>query len=161
MTKVRRAQYKKAIYCMESGCNKLSQIPEILPFYIFDVYLPITVSVYLLLPFFNKFVIGFTIAEGSLLIKKNFDGCFQIKQRLHIELFEAFKLLFNTTRKITIENKLYAQFVVLSKKDIQTVIYFFSSCEELTLLGNKHFQYKNWLMHLKSSKRYSKLNFPI
>ena len=91
--------------------------------------------------------------------KEEFWLCFQIKQRLHFELFKAFQLLFNTTRKITIENKLYAQFGVSSKKDIQTVIDFFSGCEECTLLGNKQIQYKNWLMHLKSSKRYSKLNF--
>jgi hypothetical protein len=47
---------------------------------------------------------------------------------------------------------------VSSKKDIQTVINFFS-CPGNTLLGNKLIQYKNWISHLKKSNRYGSLNF--
>lgn len=39
------------------------------------------------------------IGEGSFFIKNNNDGCFLaplLKQRLHINLFEAFKLVFST-----------------------------------------------------------------
>jgi hypothetical protein len=44
-------------------------------------------------------------------------------------LFEAFKLVFETTRKIDTEKGLYNQFSVSSKADIQKVIDFFSfSC---------------------------------
>ena len=44
------------------------------------------------------------MAEGSFFIKNNNDGCFQLKQRIHTSLFESFKLVFNTNRKIEIEN---------------------------------------------------------
>jgi hypothetical protein len=53
LTNVRIAQYQKAIYLMESGLNKLSQIPEILPSSIFYFSLPVTGPGYLLLPFFK------------------------------------------------------------------------------------------------------------
>ena len=67
----------------------------------------------------------FTSAEGSFILKENNEGCFQLKQRIHIQLFEAFKLLFDTKRAIYIEKNTYAQFSVSSKKDIQNVINFF------------------------------------
>jgi hypothetical protein len=51
-------------------------------------------------------------------------------------------LLFNTTTKITIDKNKYAQFAVSSKKDIQTVINFFSFSNNPLLLGNKLIQYK-------------------
>jgi len=44
------------------------------------------------------------------------------------------------------------------KKDIQTVINFFS-CPGNTLLGNKLIQYNNWISNLKKSNRYGSLNF--
>lgn len=40
------------------------------------------------------------MSEGSFFVKSNNDGCFQLKQRIHVMLFEAFKLVFNTSRKI-------------------------------------------------------------
>jgi len=42
--------------------------------------------------------------EGSFFIKSNNDGCFQLRQRIHTNLFEAFKLIFNTNRKIDTTN---------------------------------------------------------
>jgi hypothetical protein len=59
-------------------------------------------------------------------VKNNNDGCFQLKQRVHVMLFEAFKLVFETSRKIDTEKGLYNQFSVSSKADIQTVMNFFS-----------------------------------
>jgi len=55
LTNVRIAQYQKAIYLMESGLNKLSQLlrTEILPSSIFYFSLPVTGPGYLLLPFFK------------------------------------------------------------------------------------------------------------
>ena len=64
------------------------------------------------------------MSEGSFFVKKNNDGCFQLKQRLHTNLFEAFKLVFNTNRKVSVDKGLYNQFAVNSLKDIQTVINF-------------------------------------
>lgn len=103
---------------------------------------------------------GFTCAEGSFLIKKNNDGCFQIKQRLHPLLFEAFKLVFKTDRKITVDKELYSQFSVSSKADIQFVIDFFSFSGYHSLIGLKHVQYLVWLDKLRNSERYKNLKFP-
>lgn len=115
---------------------------------------------YLALPFFKNWLVGFTNAEGSFLIKKNNDCCFQLKQRIHIKLFEAFKTLFNTKRVIYIEKEKYAQFSVSSKKDIQEVVNFFSFSGLHPLIGLKSIQYFTWLASLRSSYRYHSLNLP-
>ena len=81
------------------------------------------------------------MSEGSFFIKSNDDGCFQLKQRLHVTLFEAFKLVFNTHRKISTDKGLYNQFGVSSKADVQTVINFFSFSGYHPLIGLKNIQY--------------------
>ena len=43
------------------------------------------------------------MSEGSFFLKKNNDACFQLKQRVHVNLFEAFKIILDTKRKITID----------------------------------------------------------
>jgi hypothetical protein len=111
------------------------------------------------LHFFENWIVGFTCSEGCFFIKTNNDGCFQLKQRIHTDLFEAFKLVFNTNRKIDITNG-YNQFSVSSKSDIQTVINFFSFQGLHPLIGLKYIQYIKWLSDLKNSTRYSKLNYP-
>ena len=93
-------------------------------------------------------------------MKKKNDGCFQLKQRIHTNLFEAFKLVFNTNRKIEIEKELYNQFGVSSKNDIQKVIDFFSFSGLHPLVGLKGIQYIKWLNLLRESNRYKNLNFP-
>lgn len=166
LTLERRKQYEKAIYLMVNNLIKMSDIPESLTLlketdskYIEDI--PINKEDYLILPFFKSWLVGFTISEGSFLIKNNLDASFQLKQRTYAgdNLFSAIQLKFNSTRKITIENEKYAQFAVSSKKDIQTVLDFFSSPDNPTLLGNKLIQYNNWINYLKDSKRYGKLKF--
>ncbi|TKW61030.1 MAG: hypothetical protein DI638_10235 [Gemella sp.] len=81
------------------------------------------------------------MAEGSFFIKSNNDGCFQLKQRMHPSLFESFKLVFDTSRKIDIEKNMYNQFSVSSKADIQTVINFFSFSGLHSLIGLKGISY--------------------
>jgi hypothetical protein len=81
------------------------------------------------------------MSEGSFFVKVNQDGCFQLKQRVHDILFEAFKLVFETKRKITSEKDLYYQFSVSSKADIQKVINFFSFSGYHPLIGLKGIQY--------------------
>jgi len=99
-------------------------------------------------------------------MKNNNDGCFQIKQRVHVLLFEAFKLVFETNRKIDLpfackeEKGLYNQFSVCSKADIQRVINFFSFSGLHPLIGLKGMKYLIWLNLLRNSYRYSNLNFP-
>lgn len=80
------------------------------------------------------------MAEGSFFVKVNNDGCFQLKQKLHLNLFESFKIVFETRRTIdTSEN--YNQFGVSSKADIQKVINFFSFSGLHPLIGLKNIQY--------------------
>ena len=87
---------------------------------------------------------GFTCSEGSFFIKSNNDGCFQLKQRIHSDLFEAFKLIFSSAtpqnRKIDSTNN-YNQFGISSKSDIQKVINFFSFLGLHPLVGLKYIQY--------------------
>lgn len=92
--------------------------------------------------------------------KKKNDGSFQLKQRIHVNLFEAFKLVFETNRKIETEKELYNQFSVSSTSDIQKVIFFFSFSGLHPLVGLKGIQYIKWLNYLHASKRYNSINFP-
>ncbi len=115
---------------------------------------------YLSLPFFKNWLVGFTNAEGSFFIKKNKDGCFQLKQKIHLNLFKSFQILFKTERQIYIEKEKYAQFSVSSKRDIQSVIQFFSFSGLHPLVGLKSIQYFIWLENLQKSDRYKSLNYP-
>ena len=76
-------------------------------------------------------------------------------------LFEAFKLVFKTSRKIDTEKDLYNQFYVSSKADIQTVINFFSFDGHHPLIGLKGIQYLKWLNVLRDNYRYANLNLPL
>ena len=101
LTESRRAQFDLAMFILKNEIkhyNQISQIKEIPT--IFE--LPKTALEYLSLAFFKNWLVGFTNAEGSFCIKKNNDACFQLKQRIHVHLFEAFKLLFKTNRNISI-----------------------------------------------------------
>ena len=81
------------------------------------------------------------MAKGSFFVKNNDDGCFQLKQRVHVMLFEAFKLVFETNRKINTEKGLYSQISVCSKADIQRVINFFSFSGFHPLIGRRLIEY--------------------
>jgi hypothetical protein len=159
LTDTRRAQFDLCMYIFNNDLKVFELIPNINKINTNFNY-PTKASDYLKLTFFNNWLVGFTNAEGSFLIKSNNDACFQLKQRIHVELFEAFKLLFNTNRKISIEKDNYNQFSVSSKTDIQTVIQFFSFKGNHPLIGLKCIQYFNWLNFLKKSYRYCNLNFP-
>jgi hypothetical protein len=115
---------------------------------------------YVNLEFFRNWIVGFTMAEGSFFIKANNDACFQLKQRLHTNLFESFKLIFETDRKIEVDKSLYNQFGVSSKKDIQKVINFFSFSGLHPLVGLKNISYIKWLNSLRTNNRYKNLTFP-
>ena len=173
LTESRRAQFDLAmfifkndlkLYNLISSQGQIKEIPTIFE-------LPKTALDYLSLPFFNNWLVGFTNAEGSFCpchrsgcgprgIKKNNDASFQLKQRIHLQLFEALKLLFKTKRSISIEKDKYSQFSVSSKTDIQTVLNFFSFSGLHPLIGLKSIQYFKWLTKLQNSHRYKNLNFP-
>ena len=74
-------------------------------------------------------------------------------------MFEAFKLVFTTNRKIDATNN-YSQFSVSSKSDIQKVINFFSFSGLHPLVGLKYIQYAKWLINLSESLRYKNLSYP-
>lgn len=115
---------------------------------------------YINLNFFKNWLVGFTNSEGSFFIKSNNDGCFQLKQSIHSNLFEALKLLFDSKTSIYVENERFMQLTLSSKKDIQSVINFFSFSGLHPLVGLKGIQYFRWLNNLKISNRYKNLKFP-
>lgn len=168
LTETRRSQYEKAIYYMISGEKEFSPEPinkseTISQSQSFLPSLPNDAKDYIKLPFFKYWVVGFTITEGSFFIKSNLDACFELRQRSHPDLFNAFKLLFDPTRKIGLEQGKYNKFSVSSKKDIQNVINFFSfsaSEDSCYLLGSKLEQYNEWVKSIKNSQRYKTLKFP-
>ena len=159
LTYTRRDQFDLAMHILKNdlklfeNISKSSNIPSLFK-------LPENPSDYIQLNFFKNWLVGFTNAEGYFLMKQNNDGCFQIKQQIHVELFEAFKLLFSTRRKIGIEKEKYIQFSVSSKADIQKIIDVFSFSGLHPLIGLKNIQYFKWLTDLKNSYRYKNLNFP-
>jgi hypothetical protein len=159
LTNSRRDQFDLATHIFKNNLKLFEEIPKIN--YIFSIFkLPDAASDYLNIKFFRNWVVGFTNAEGSFLIKANNDGCFQLKQRTHVQLFEAFKLLFETKRNIGIEMDRFTQFSVSSKSDIQKIIDFFSFSGLHPLIGLKSIQYFKWLTDLQNSSRYRNLNFP-
>lgn len=159
LTDSRRDQFDRTMFIFKKDIKIYDQIPknkEIPTIY----SLPLTAKDYINLAFFTNWLVGFTNAEGSFLMKINNDGCFQLKQRIHNDLFLAFKLFFNSNRKIFIEADKYLQFSVCSKPDIQKVIDFFSFSGTHPLIGLKRIQYLKWLTNLQNSPRYKNLNFP-
>lgn len=159
LTETCRSQFDLAMFIFKNDTKVYDNIPAIIEIpTLFK--LPKTALDYVNLTFFKNWVIGFTIAEGSFFVKINNDGCFQLKQRVHVQLFEAFKLLFDTKRKIYKEKNMYNQFSVSSKTDIQKVINFFSFSGFHPLIGLKGIQYLKWLNDLHNSSRYKNLNFP-
>ena len=161
LTNTRRSQFETAMHIFKNNLKCFENIPNINDILcISNILIFPSASDYLNLKFFRNWIVGFTIAEGSFFIKSNKDGCFQLKQRTHIQLFEAFKLLFETNRNICIEKDRFVQFSVSSKNDIQKVVDFFSFSGLHPLIGLKSIQYFRWLTNLQNNYRYRNLNFP-
>ena len=158
LTNTRKDQFNLAMYIFKNDIKLYKQISKQDIPAVFELCK--TPLDYTKLSFFKNWIVGFTVSEGSFFVKANNDGCFQLKQRLHTNLFEAFKIIFNTNRKIDNQNELYNQFSVSSKLDIQTVIDFFSYSGLHPLIGLKNIQYLKWLELLRNSYRYKSLNFP-
>ena len=78
-----------------------------------------------------------------------------------MDLFESFKLLFDTKRTLSIDKNKDIQFSVSSVNDIQKVIQFFSFSGLHPLIGLKSIQYLKWLEDLQKSYRYRNLNYPF
>ena len=161
LTDTRRTQFDLAMFVLKEDIKLYDKLPITGKAEIPTLFkLPETASGYVNLPFFKNWIVGFTVSEGSFFIKNNNDACFQLKQRVHVMLFEAFKLVFNTSRKIGTEKSMYNQFSVSSKADVQTVINYFSFSGLHPIIGLKSIQYFKWLINLRNSSRYSNLNYP-
>lgn len=158
LTDTKVDQFNLAMYILKNDIKLYNEIHNIknIPT-IFEI--PKNPFDYTLLHFFRNWIVGFTCSEGSFFIKSNNDGCFQLKQRVHHNLFEAFKLIFDTNRKIDTTNN-YNQFGVSSKSGIQKVINYFSFSGLHPLIGLKYIQYVKWLNNLRKSSRYCNLNYP-
>ena len=167
LTDTRRAQFDLCMYILQ---NDIKYYKDIEHYMSKEILLSdpskmkqkqlLTFKDYLKLPFFKNWLVGFTNAKGSFHMKKNKDGCYSLKQRIHLDLFEALNLFFDTKRTICIESDKYAQFALSSKLDVQKVIHFFSFSGLHPLIGLKYIQYLKWLIDLQHSSRYKDLNFP-
>lgn len=162
LTETRKNQFNTAMQILKQDIKMFSNIPslDVIPC-VFKH--PVTPIDYTKLSFFLNWIVGFVMAEGSFLTKMNNDGCFQLKQKMHNSLFESFKLVFSTNRKIdnvSQRNSTYQQFSVSSKRDIQTVINFFSFSGLHPLIGLKGISYAKWLNNLRTSHRYGELKYP-
>ena len=159
LTKIRNEQYCKALYIMKNDIKLFSDIPN-KNFSNLDFVITNSKDI-VKLQFFSNWIVGFTVAEGSFVLKINKDASFQLKQRKEAMLFEAIKLKFNSKRKIYYDkNNLYCQLSMSSKKDVQNVVNFFSFSGNHPLIGLKLLSYQKWILYLRGSKRYGKLILP-
>ena len=158
LTNTRISQFELAMYILETNIILFSEIPAV-SLVTQKIFLPTTALEYYQLPFFFNWLVGFTIGEGSFIEKTNGEFNFSLVQRSHPLLFAAFQLVFNSTRQIE-ERSGISRFVVSSKKDIQSVVNFFSFSNLHPLLGYKLIQYNNWVNGLKNSLRYADLKLP-
>lgn len=115
------------------------------------------------LDFFNDWIVGFTIAEGSFFLKANGSYFYQIKQKglNNSEILKAICLTITGREAYPMKaDKADAYQLSLSSiNDIQKVINFFSDTNNHSLLGYKLKQYEEWLTNLKGSKRYGNIKY--
>jgi hypothetical protein len=173
LTDTRRAQYDKVMFILQNNIKKYSELPDKFkpPGLASQTWgswapapgicnnLPETAKDYCELPFFQNWIVGFTIAEGSFFVKINNDICFSLRQRSHKLLFEAFKIIFDTNTKIEIREG-HSKFFVSSVKDIQKVVEFFSFSDLHPIVGYKLTQYNKWINQIRESSRYSHIKLP-
>lgn len=150
LTNTRRTQYDLAYYVLINNVTRFINIPSHVPSA--NLSLPHTPIDYVNLIWFSNWVVGFTIAEGSFFVKKNGDICFSVTQRSHQILFDAFKLLFNTTKTPESHNG-YIKLVLSSVKDLTTVVKFFSFSNHRPLIGLKLMSYNKWLTQISNIHR--------
>ena len=89
LTDTRQTQYNLAMIILKNDIKRFDEIAKI------SVLnkMPTNPSDYVNLPFFTNWIVGFTVAEGSFFIKSNNDGCFSLKQRIHIKRQKTFLIL--------------------------------------------------------------------
>lgn len=161
LTKERKYQYKLLKYILDNNIMHWENID------LNKIYTDLNIhdfNYYVNLDFIQDWIVGFTIAEGSFIVKSNNSASFQIRQT-GIEAYEIIKTIciIITKKKANIikpDNFNSYQLTLTSRKDIQNVINFFSSPLNNELKGYKLIQYKDWLEKLRKLKRYQELNIP-
>jgi hypothetical protein len=161
----RRMQYNKCLYIITNNITLFKNISLNIPDSIYLNKLPDTFEEYLNIPFFNNWLIGFTMAEGSFFTNNKLEFVFAIKHRTDLLLFQAISAIFQSKRKLTIIEKKGNHnerilFSVSSRKSIQLVVHFFSFSNLHPLIGYKNNQYRDWISRMKKSSRYNKLKLP-
>lgn len=155
LTETRQKQYLTLKYIIDNNLKYYEDIKE----HILNIekYIDNNMikSKYNELEYIKYWLVGFSIAESSFLVKRNKDICFQIKQKYNFELIKCIRKILNISKGISINKDKYIQFSVSSKKDIQKIVDFFNQYQ---LLGNKLKSYKIWLIELQSSDRYKNIN---
>jgi LAGLIDADG endonuclease len=161
LTTTRRAQFNLAMHVLQQDLLMFSEIstsvniPNLFPF-------PTSSLDLSLLPFFNNWIVGFTIAEGSFYIKSQGSYHFNIPQRggdNHLVLFDAFNLAFGTSKNVKAEE--YITFHLSTIKELEAAVRFFSFSGLHPLLGLKLFKYQKWVESIRnSSGQLSKINLP-
>ena len=148
------------MYIFTNNITLFPNIPAIIPVTNYCPF-PTTAGEFISLPFFANWTVGFTVAEGSFYTKGSGEYYFSLRQRagLHIELFEAFKLLFNTTKAIENDGN-HLKFAVSSVRDLERVVEFFSFSGNHPLVGLKLLQYQLWIANMKSVKRFNVIRLP-
>ena len=156
LTETRRKQFDLVMHILLNNITRFSDIPEDTSE---NFPLPSTALGYLQLPFFLKWIVGFTMAEGSFYIKTSGEFVFSLRQRSHDLLFQGIKLVFKTNTKI--ENLGgYMKLSVSSVKDLTTVVELFSYSGLHPLRGLKSSDYKKWADRMKRVPRFKNLKLP-
>ena len=115
------------------------------------------------LDFFSDWIIGFTMAEGSFSFKKDGSAFYQIKQKglnnFHVIKAICLAITNREIKSIKPDRSDCYQLTLTSKSDVNKVLSFFSSSENISLIGFKLIQYNTWINNLKNSNRYKYIKF--
>jgi hypothetical protein len=89
LTNTRREQYNKAMYILENNIKLFSEIPEVLP--ILNP-LPKTAIGYTSIPFFNNWIVGFTVTRANFKIFLNQQDFIKLKFSIILHIKDIFTL---------------------------------------------------------------------
>lgn len=117
---------------------------------------------YINLSWFDNWLIGFTMSEGSFGFKNDNSAFYSIRQTglENKVIIEAIQRRFGKDNEIKPDSLNSFKIAFSSKADIQIIVNFFCSNPQ-PLIGYKGEQYLDWVKNLSISKRYGKLNYPI
>jgi hypothetical protein len=143
LTDTRRAQFNRMMYVFTHNVTRFIDVPASFPSF---NPIPTTAAGFVQLPFFADWTVGFTVAEGSFYVKASGELFFSLRQRAgkHIELFDAFKILFNTNLAVENDGK-YLKYAVSFVVALSSVVNFFSFSGHQPLIGLKAQQYALWI----------------